>query len=141
MLVLEGKGAADDADAFRSAGIGDFKVFNFERAAKRPDGSPVKVAFSLAFATDTKAQDIGYFTCPQHHPENFWNPAFQKHPNGATGIAGVIMVSENPESHRYFLSAFSGVGDVSRAEWNCRRDAAWRYSSAQSRCLPDAYRN
>ena len=112
MLVLEGKGAADDADAFRSAGIGDFKVFNFERAAKRPDGSPVKVAFSLAFATDTKAQDIGYFTCQQHHPENFWNPAFQKHPNGATGIAGVIMVSENPESHRHFLSAFSGVGDV-----------------------------
>jgi catechol 2,3-dioxygenase-like lactoylglutathione lyase family enzyme len=112
MLVLEGKGAADDADAFRSAGIGDFKVFNFERAAKRPDGSPVRVAFSLAFATDAKAQDIGYFTCQQHHPENFWNPAFQKHPNGAAGIAGVIMVSENPESHRHFLSAFSGVGDV-----------------------------
>jgi catechol 2,3-dioxygenase-like lactoylglutathione lyase family enzyme len=112
MLVLEGKGAADDADAFRSAGIGDFKVFNFERAAKRPDGSPVRVAFSLAFATDAKAQDIGYFTCQQHHPENFWNPAFQKHPNGATGIAGVIMVSENPESHRHFLSAFSGVSDV-----------------------------
>jgi catechol 2,3-dioxygenase-like lactoylglutathione lyase family enzyme len=112
MLVLEGKGAADDADAFRSAGIGDFKVFNFERAAKRPDGSPVRVAFSLAFAIDTKAQDIGYFTCQQHHPENFWNPAFQRHPNGATGIARVIMVSENPESHRHFLSAFSGVSDV-----------------------------
>jgi hypothetical protein len=112
MLVLEGKGAADDADAFRSARIGDFKVFNFERAAKRPDGSPVRVAFSLAFAIDTKAQDIGYFTCQQHHPENFWNPAFQKHPNGAIGIAGVIMVSENPESHRRFLSAFSGVSDV-----------------------------
>ena len=56
MLVLEGKGAADDAGAFRSAGIGDFKVFNFERAAKRPDGAPVKVAFSLAFAADPKAQ-------------------------------------------------------------------------------------
>ena len=112
MLVLEGKGAADDAEAFRSAGIGDFKVFNFERAAKRPDGSPVKVAFSLAFAADPKAQDIGYFTCQQHHPENFWNPAFQKHPNGAAGIAGIVMVSENPESHRHFLSAFSGVGDV-----------------------------
>ena len=112
MLVLEGKGAADDAAAFRSAGIGDFKVFNFERAAKRPDGSPVKVAFSLAFAADPKAQDIGYFTCQQHHPENFWNPAFQKHPNGAAGISGIVMVSENPESHRHFLSAFSGVGDV-----------------------------
>src|SRR4029077_13637612 len=112
MLVLEGKGAADDAGAFRSAGIGDFKVFNFERAAKRPDGSPVKVAFSLAFAADPKAQDIGYFTCQQHHPENFWNPAFQNHPNGAAAIAGIVMVSENPEAHRHFLSAFSGVSDV-----------------------------
>ena len=41
MLVLEGKGAADDADAFRKAGIGDFDVFEFARDAKRPDGSTV----------------------------------------------------------------------------------------------------
>jgi catechol 2,3-dioxygenase-like lactoylglutathione lyase family enzyme len=108
MLVLEGKGAVEDAAAFRAAGIGNFKPFNFEREARRPDGSPVKVAFSLAFAADEKAPDIGYFTCQQHHPENFWNPAFQKHPNGAAGIAGIVMVSENPEDHRHFVSAFSG---------------------------------
>jgi len=108
MLVLEGKGASDDAAAFRDAGIGDFKPFNFEREARRPDGSPVKVAFSLVFAADEKAPDIGYFTCQQHHPENFWNPAFQKHPNGAATIAGIVMVSENPEDHRHFVSSFAG---------------------------------
>src|SRR6185295_179141 len=108
MLVLEGKGAADDAAAFRAAGIGDFKPFNFEREAKRPDGSPTKVAFSLVFAADEKAPDIGYFTCQQHHPENFWNPAFQQHANGAVTIAGIVMVSENPDDHRHFVSAFSG---------------------------------
>src|SRR6266566_3624029 len=112
MLVLEGKGAADDAGAFRLAGIGDFKVFDFERDAKRPDGSPVKVAFSLAFAADTKAPDIGYFTCQQHYPENFWNPKFQTHANGVTGVAGVTMAAEDPEHHRHFLSAFTGVGEV-----------------------------
>ena len=79
MLVLEGKGAAADAEAFRAAGIGDFDVFDFEREGKRPDGSTVKVAFSLAFAADTQAPDTGFFTCQQHYPENFWNPAFQKH--------------------------------------------------------------
>src|SRR5215218_1730404 len=57
MLVLEGKGAAADAEAFRAAGIGDFDVFDFEREGKRPDGSTVKVAFSLAFARDTQAPD------------------------------------------------------------------------------------
>jgi hypothetical protein len=108
MLVLEGKGAPADAAAFRAAGIGDFKPFNFEREARRPDGSPVRVAFSLVFAADEKAPDIGYFTCQQHHPENFWNPAFQQHPNGVTGIAGIVMISENPQDHRHFVSAFAG---------------------------------
>ena len=108
MLVLEGKGAGEDAAAFRAAGIGDFKPFNFEREARRPDGSPTKVAFSLVFAADEKAPDIGYFTCQQHHPENFWNPAFQQHANGAATVAGIVMVSENPEDHRHFVSSFAG---------------------------------
>ena len=112
MLVLEGRGAAADADAFRASGIGNFDVFDFEREAKRPDGATVKVAFSLTFAADAKAPDTGYFTCQQHYPENFWNPAFQVHSNGVTGIAGIIMVSDNPEDHRHFLGAFSGVGDI-----------------------------
>jgi len=112
MLVLEGRGAAADAAAFSAAGIGAFDVFDFERQAKRPDGSTVKVAFSLAFAADPKAPDAGYFTCQQHYPENFWNPAFQLHPNGVSGIAEVIMVSEKPEDHAYFLGAFSGVRDI-----------------------------
>ena len=51
MLVLEGRGVPD-ADVFRAAGIGDFETYDFEREGKRPDGTPVKVAFSLAFAAD-----------------------------------------------------------------------------------------
>jgi Glyoxalase-like domain len=112
MVVLEGKGAAADAAAFRDAGIGDFKPFNFEREARRPDGSPTRVAFSLVFAADEKAPDIGYFTCEQHHPENFWNPAFQHHANGVATVAGIVMVAENPEDHRHFVSSFSGERQI-----------------------------
>jgi catechol 2,3-dioxygenase-like lactoylglutathione lyase family enzyme len=112
MLVLEGTGAAADVAAFEKAGIGRYAQFDFEREAKRPDGSTVKVAFSLALATDPMAPDIGYFTCQQHYPENFWNPAFQTHPNGVTGIAGVTMVAENPADHAAFFRAFSGIGDI-----------------------------
>jgi hypothetical protein len=111
MLVLEGKGAAD-AEAFRAAGIGDFDVFDFAREGQRPDGSAVKVAFSLAFAEDTGAPDTGFFTCQQHYPENFWNPAFQQHANGVSGIAGVVFVAENPSDHHIFLKAFAGVSDL-----------------------------
>jgi hypothetical protein len=111
MLVLEGKGVAD-AEAFRAARIGDFDVFDFEREGRRPDGSPVKVAFSLAFAADRQAPDTGFFTCQQHHPENFWNPAFQSHPNTVSGVAGVVFVAENPADHHVFLKAFAGVSDL-----------------------------
>jgi hypothetical protein len=112
MLVLEGKGAAADAEAFRGAGIGDFDVFDFEREGKRPDGTTVKVAFSLAFAADSNAPDTGFFTCQQHYPENFWNPAFQRHPNTVSGIAGVVFAAENPADHHVFLKAFAGVSDL-----------------------------
>lgn len=109
MLVLESGDAESDALAFRASGIGDFEMFRFERGAQTPDGQPVKVAFSLAFAEDPQSPQAGFFACQQHFPENFWNPAFQAHASGATGIAGVVLVAENPARHRNFLSGFAGV--------------------------------
>jgi hypothetical protein len=111
MLVLEGRGAPD-AEAFRAAGIGDFALYELDREGKRPDGTPIKVAFTLAFAADPRAPDVGFFTCQHRHPENFWNPAFQVHPNTASGVAGVVLVAENPTDHHIFLSAFVGERDI-----------------------------
>jgi catechol 2,3-dioxygenase-like lactoylglutathione lyase family enzyme len=112
MLVLEGKGVAADAEAFRRAGIGDFAPFRFEREGRTPDGRAVKLGFSLAFARDELAPDTFFFTCQQHYPENFWNPAFQAHRNGVNAIGAIILVAENPSDHHIFLSAFSGVRDL-----------------------------
>ena len=112
MLVLEGKGAAD-AEAFRAAGIGDFDVFNFEREGKRPDGVGREGRVLARVRGRTRrAPDTGFFTCQQHYPENFWNPAFQQHANGVTGVAGVVFVAENPADHHVFLKAFAGVSDL-----------------------------
>ena len=111
MLALEGRGAADAVD-FRAADIGDFELFELAREGKRPDGTTVKLAFSLAFARDPKAPEIGFFTCRHHYPENFWNPALQNHPNSATSVAGVVLVADNPSDHHIFLSAFTGERDL-----------------------------
>jgi catechol 2,3-dioxygenase-like lactoylglutathione lyase family enzyme len=113
MLILESEDATADAARFRSAGIGVSNVMRFEREGKRPDGSTVKVGFSLAFARDGKAPAIGFFACQQHFPENFWNPAFQQHANTASGIEAAVLVAENPREHRAFLSAFAAACDVS----------------------------
>ena len=112
MLILESDDAATDAARFRSAGIGVSDAMRFEREGKRPDSAAVKVGFSLAFARDAKAPGVGFAVCQQHFPENFWNPAFQQHPNTASAIEGVVLVADNPSDHHIFLSAFTGVRDL-----------------------------
>jgi catechol 2,3-dioxygenase-like lactoylglutathione lyase family enzyme len=109
LLILESRDAAADAAAFAEAGIAASDVMRFEREGRRPDGSAVKVAFSLAFAEDKFAPDIHFAVCQQHYPENFWNPAFQEHPNSATGIVGVVVVAEQPARHANFMQSFAGV--------------------------------
>jgi catechol 2,3-dioxygenase-like lactoylglutathione lyase family enzyme len=112
-LLLESENAATDAARFRSAGMGVSDAMRFEREGKRPDGSTVKVGFSLAFARDAKAPAVGFAVCQQHFPENFWNPAFQQHANTASSIEAAVLVADNPAEHHAFLSAFAGGRDVS----------------------------
>jgi catechol 2,3-dioxygenase-like lactoylglutathione lyase family enzyme len=107
MLVLQSHDAAADAKDFAAASIGDFEPFFFERRGRRPDGGETTVAFTLAFARDAAVTGAGFFTCQHHHPENFWNPAFQQHANGARRIAAAVMTAENPTDHHIFLSAFT----------------------------------
>ncbi len=105
MLVLEGRDG--DAEHFGASGIGEFAPYYFERKGKRPDGTIVTVAFTLAFARDDKAPDVGFFTCKQHYPENFWNSAFQHHANEATSAGGIVLVADDPAQHCEFLAAFA----------------------------------
>ncbi len=107
MLALEGRGASD-ADAFRAVGIGDFEPFELAREARRPDGTTVRLAFTLSFARDPKAPDLGAFAIRHHFPEHFWNPAAQVHANTATAVAGVVLVADNPSDHQIFLAAITG---------------------------------
>jgi hypothetical protein len=112
MILLSSADARADARAFNESGIGDFDVFDFAREGARPDGSSVKLAFSLAFARDPSSPDAGFAACQHHFPENFWNPEFQQHANGAGGVLGVAMVADNPADHHIFLEAFTGVRDL-----------------------------
>jgi hypothetical protein len=112
MLAFEGHDPQGDAAEFRAAGFGDFDVFPFEREGRRADGSPVKLAFTLAFAVDPKAPDIGFFTCHHRHPENFWDRALQQHPNTVERLGAVVLVAENPSDHHIFLSAITGQREL-----------------------------
>jgi hypothetical protein len=112
LMILESADAHADEAAFRAAGIAASETMRFEREGKRPDGSAVTVAFSLAFAEDKGTPDIHFAVCQQHYPENFWNQAFQNHANGATGVAGAVVVADAPWHHRAFFEAFVGAKAV-----------------------------
>jgi catechol 2,3-dioxygenase-like lactoylglutathione lyase family enzyme len=112
MLLLNSGNAADDASAFEAAGIGNSRVFDFAREGTRPDGTPVKLAFSLAFAQDAASPNVRFAVCQHHFPENFWDPAFQVHANGASAVAAAVLVADNPTDHHIFLKAFTGLSDL-----------------------------
>ena len=112
MLILESTDAAADVREFERAGIAGSAVLPFEREGRRPDGSRVKLGFSLAFAEAGDGADVRFATCQQHFPENFWNPAFQRHPNGARGVTAVTLVAADPQEQRSRLMAFTGATEA-----------------------------
>jgi hypothetical protein len=112
MLILNSSNAVEDARSFEAAGVGGFEVFDFAREGAKPDGTPVKLAFSLAFASAPASPNVRFAVCQHHFPENFWDPAFQTHANGARTISGTALVAENPSDHHIFLKAFTGVRDL-----------------------------
>jgi len=112
MLLLNSRDAASDARSFEASGIGAFDVFDFAREGKRPDGSAVKLAFSLAFAAEPNSPDVRFAVCQHHFPENFWNPAFQVHANGAQRVPGIAMIANDPVNHRNFLKSYTGAREL-----------------------------
>jgi len=142
MLVLQSQDAKADKAAFDKAGIGGFEPFFFERKGVRPDGASVEVSFTLAFSQDALAKECGFFVCQQHRPENFWNPIAQQHPNGASALAGVCMVADEPSDHAEFMRAFTGIDEFSatsaglrfetpRGEIDVLSDAAFAFDYGQ----------
>jgi len=109
MMVAEGSDPLAEKASFDAAGFGGFDLFDFSRLSRRADGEEVEVGFSLAFAQDPATPDTGFFTCTQRRPENFWAPTMQRHTNGVTGVAGVVLVAETPLDHVSFIDTLVGV--------------------------------
>ncbi|MCE1237472.1 MAG: VOC family protein [Hyphomicrobiales bacterium] len=117
MLVLESRDAAADRAAFAAAGLGVYDPFGFERIAVSPEGEARPVGFDLTFTSFTGEgeegePDMGFFTCRQRFPENFWRAEYQTHPNTAKRLDAVVLVAPDPADFHEGLSAFAGVRDI-----------------------------
>lgn len=104
MLVLEGQ-TGDQAD-FEAREIGGYKPFRFKRMGKKGE-----VGFDLSFAKfnfqDNRpypTPNLGFFTCKQLAPQNFWDSAMQN----PQKIEEAVLVSENPSDYAWFFGQFTG---------------------------------
>jgi hypothetical protein len=111
-MVAESANPTDDKAAFDQAGFSGFELLNFARKGKRADGSDTDVGFSIAFARDPASPHAAFFTCMQTHPQNFWSPALQRHPNGAAAVSACALIAENPTDHHIFIETLLDVRDV-----------------------------
>jgi len=112
MLVLESRDPSADRQAFQDLGLQVYDPFSFERVANLADGGTARVGFDLTFLSDPDAPGLGFFTCYNRYPENFWKPDFQAHPNGAREILGLTMVAADPSDHHEFLGGFTGQREM-----------------------------
>ena len=114
MLVAESADPDADRAAFAAAGLRLWAPFGFERVAVTPDGEERRVGFDLTFAGlrgEGAAPDpaMGFFTCRQRFPENFWRAEYQAHPNTARTITAVTLVAPDPSDFHESLAAFLGL--------------------------------
>ncbi|CTQ64174.1 VOC family protein [Roseibium alexandrii] len=112
MLVLDSVDPKIDRSDFERAGLQLYDPFSFERVANRPDGTTAQVGFDLTVVGDPESPEIGYFTCYNRFPENFWQPALQNHANGAQTVKAVYMLAKDPSDHHEFLGGFTGQREM-----------------------------
>ncbi len=107
-LVFASDDARADANRLCALGCKSYAPLDFGREARAPDGSVSRVAFTLAFTTDPAMPDCAFYFCQNHYPQNFWKQPFQRHANGASGLASVFLVATRPSQHVPFLERLTG---------------------------------
>jgi hypothetical protein len=113
MLALKSSDTAADRKDFEKHDLPVFDLFDIDRVATGPDGTAREVSFSLCFTREPRLREVGFFTCQHRHPENFWQPEYQRHDNGAERVSTVVLVTRDPADFHEFMTHFTGEHDMS----------------------------
>lgn len=107
-LVLGTSDAGADDTGFRRGGYSAGELLSFSRPFVDALGSRDSASFRLAFAADPAAPDSFFFTCERVNTPKADLSALERHANGVTGIARVILSAADPAGHRAFLEHLTG---------------------------------
>ncbi len=98
--------------AFADNGVSAGDILSFTRKQEMPDGSETTIGVHLAVSANERAPDITLFCCEHLSREVLWQPERLVHPNGAKGIARLIVVETNPSDFQYLFQTVTGDRDV-----------------------------
>lgn len=111
-LVMRTDDARADDARFREAGISAGQVLDFGRDFIDAGGTAGRVDFRLAFAGDLRSPDAFFFTCERRASSPPDRGALERHANGVSGIAAVVLSEPNPTDFQYLLQEVADQRDV-----------------------------
>jgi hypothetical protein len=129
LMALSTDDAVRDYTRCQTADLRGYPPFHFKRRAEGNNVPGSEVAFTLAFLVDQRLPDMSLFFFQQHTPENFWQPSYMVHPNGAQGIAELVVIADAPRSLERHFSAVLGAAP------NAVSVEALEFLTARSRVL------
>lgn len=107
--------AGNDMDAVRrelaAREVGAAAPQDLSRVLELPGGD-VEPAFKLVFPNEGATPDLSAFIVQHLTPELIRQPDWLRHPNGATGLWSITVVTEKPLAHREAYDRLFGPGAV-----------------------------
>lgn len=111
-VVFGTEDAGADDRAYRDAGVSAGDMLSFSRPFVDSAGRSDTASFKLAFAAYDGPDDAFVFACERVNAPKVDRAALQAHPNGATAIAEVVAVSDDPAAQLRFLATAARAGAV-----------------------------
>jgi catechol 2,3-dioxygenase-like lactoylglutathione lyase family enzyme len=114
-LALGTSDAAQTAAAWRAAGLTSARTAALGRLLESGD-EPVELRFETVILDAAERTGLGIFACRHLTPGPMRRPAWLRHPNGATRIAGLTVVADDIEPLRAAAERLVGSAAMSRTD-------------------------
>lgn len=108
-LVFATDHASADHRAFEAAGCSAGPILKFSRPFVDAEGKSDRASFKLAFAAEPRAPSTLFFTCERLSSPKVDRSVLQRHANGATGIARVVISENTPSDLAAFVASVIGA--------------------------------
>lgn len=110
LVALHSRDVSGDGAAMAARGIATQGRIDFRRRVRPPGLDWDEAVVSLEILLDPALPRVSHFLAQQHKPHLLWVPDWMRHANGATHVAAVTYLAEDPAPARARLGRMFGGG-------------------------------